>query len=226
MAVLVLSAAATYLVMDRVGPRYELEGSVLMFPPTATRDEDGKSVAVGNPYLELGGLNTARDILVRAMTSQSARDAIEDEVPGSDFDVTADVTSAGPIVVLRSSADSAKDAWDALSALLNRVPSTLSDLQGDLDIPANAWITSRVLTADTRPEIARKSQVRAGIVAGAGVLVLGLLLVGFVDGLLTGRRKGEEDEDRDIPAPRTLTAAPDGPQTRADVKRKPLGRRA
>lgn len=201
MVVLLLSAGVTYLAMDRVGPRHELAGSVLLFPPTYVTLEEGESVAVGNPYLELGGLNTARDILVRTMTAQSTRDAIDDQFPDATYDMVPDVSSAGPIVVISVSADNSLDARAALNEVLDRVPPTLVDLQDDIGIPRRALITSRVLTVDSRPEIARKSQIRSGIVSGAGVLFLGLMLIGVIDGLLAGRRGNKEA----VPPPVAIT---------------------
>lgn len=190
-AVAVLMAlGASYAAASAVGPTYRAEGSALLFPPAPTQsDTDERGAAVsGNPYLELGGLTTARDILIRSMSSQSARDTLAEVFPDADYELSPDPSSAGPVMLLSVTATSPGGATAALDHLLDRVPEALVDLQEGLEIEGTARITSRELTVDTRPAVVRKAQVRAGIVAGAGVLTVVLLLIGAFDGLASRRR--------------------------------------
>ena len=56
-----------------------------------------------------------------------------------------------------------------------------------MGLPTKSYITSRILTADSKPQVVRSGQVRIAIVAGAGTLLAFLLLLGLIDGLLMGR---------------------------------------
>jgi hypothetical protein len=84
--------------------------------------------------------------------------------------------------------DTASNALIALGAVTERVPKILANLQAGLKLGPNAEITSTLLAADRKPEIVHKSQIRAGIVAGAGTLGLSLLMIGLFDGPLAARR--------------------------------------
>ena len=89
----------------------------------------------------------------------------------------------------------------ALRAVTDQIPVILTDIQSDLNLRPRAEITSIPVVVDTKPEIVRKKQIRAGIVAAAGVMGLSLLLVALVDGLLASRRRemlpvvADEDEE-------------------------------
>ncbi len=198
--------ASAYVVSD-VGPTYEVEGTVLLFPPTSSTTSGDQSVTQGNPYLYLGGLNPARDILIRSLTSRGERDELASLHPGADYTMESDISTSGPLMVIDVSSGSAAESVAALNTLLDRVPNALDTLQTDLGIDSEDFITSSTLTADDRPQVIHKSQIRAGIVAGAGMLALCLLLVGLVDGLLlsaaarAGASKRPEADAAAPPAP-------------------------
>lgn len=197
--VVVLAGASTYYVVDTVGPTYEAEGSVLVFPPVATVQRQTEVQTQGNPYLVLNGVSLARDIVIRSLTSKSTLDEIANQYPDSTFDATPDFTNSAPIILITAKANSAAEATAALAAVMDLVPKTLADLQSGLDLPNDAEITSRPLIADTDPDAVHSGQIRAGIVAAAVALGLGLLMVGLLDGLLTGRpgkkRSGPRADD-------------------------------
>ncbi|WP_426241938.1 hypothetical protein [Nocardioides sp. LHG3406-4] len=242
---LVLTAGVTYLVVERVGPSYVSKGTVLLFPPKTTIAESDQSVTQGNPYLYLGGLNPARDILIRTMTSTSARDAIEEQYPGAGYEMSSDPGSDGPIIAIEVSGTSAAETLDALGTLLDEVDESLADLQAGLDIDDSAYISSRTLTADERPEVVRKGQIRSGIVAGASVLTLSLLAIGLLDGLVAGRgrndrtsgtqpvsllrrreRDGDEPEERDTGDVAVEESQPGQPAPKAGKPGQPAPKEA
>lgn len=200
--VFLATVGATLLVFNRIGPTYTAEGAVLIFPPVATVQRANESVTEGNPYLELGGVNQARDIVIRGLTSKATADMFGGQYPGLSYEATTDVTNSAPIIVLTVESDSASTAVEAVATLMDIVPATLNELQAGLDLDADSEITSRPLIEDQRPEVVRKEQIRAAIVAGVAVLGLGLLLVGLYDALLTGRvgkrsrKKGSSVADR------------------------------
>lgn len=199
----VATLAMTTLTVNKVGPTYTAEGTVLLFPPTTTVERGSESVTEGNPYLFLGGLNQARDILIRSLTSSSSREAIKRQVRSATFEMVPDLSTSGPVIAVNVGAPTRAEALQALDAVVARVPDQLSDMQSGLGLARSALITSKVLTLDTKPKVVRKGQIRAGIVAGAGTLALSLLLIGLFDGLWSARRRRQQNSGkrarRDLP---------------------------
>ncbi len=200
----VCTAGAAYLVVSAVGPKYEATGTVLLLPPGSTTQEASKSGTVGNPYLSLSGLEQARDIVIETLAAGATHEdlcnhqgddaygAMREELckprPGVTYEVTPDFTSSAPVVVITVEADSATNAATALVAVMDRVPKILVDLQTELNLRDRARIKSMPIVADRQPNAVRKSQIRAGIVAGAGTLGLGLLMIALLDGYFVARR--------------------------------------
>ncbi|WP_029137538.1 YveK family protein [Nakamurella lactea] len=212
---LAITIGGTLYIIDYVGPTYEAEGSVLVFPPVETVQRASEDQAIqGNPYLVLNGVSQARDIVIRALTSKSTQEAVATQVPNSSFEATPDFTNSAPIILITAHANTGEDATAALNTVIERVPKILSDLQAGLDLKSAALITSRPLLADKVATVVHKGQIRAGIVAGVGILGVCLLLIGLFDGLMARRRKradqvaieAEETAEADElerPSPRT-----------------------
>ncbi len=194
----VLSVAATFLVVRALGPDYQSEGTVVLLPPVSRSTQGGSTVVEGNPYLSLGNLNQARDLVIRRMTSQVVADKVAKSEPDVSYDLTADAQSTGPVILIRVSASSAAASTSALRSVMAQVPSSLNALQASLK-PAD-YITSQPLTADVRPKAVHKGQIRAGIVAGGGTLLAGLLLIALIDSL-RGSPKPRRRPETDLPGP-------------------------
>jgi hypothetical protein len=229
--VLIGTVAASYFVVDKIGPTYEAKGAVLLFPPVTSVQQGSKSGTVGNPYLMLGGLNNARDIVIRALTAKATREelcqqrsdigyeAMRSQLckprPSVMYEAAPDFTNSAPIVLITVDAGSATNAVTGLNAVMERIPAVLTDLQEGLNLEGNAEITSLPLVTDRQPDVVHKDQIRAGIVVGAGTLGLGLLMIGLLDGLAGARRsRGTAHADtRDASAesgdqPRAIEAEP------------------
>ncbi len=216
MSVFVLAAGATYGVVDRVGPTYETVGSTLIFPP-ADVDGPGPTPAGGNPYLELGALVQARDIVIRSLTSKTVRAEIAELFPGMTYDATPDYTNNAPIILFTVEAGTPDASAQGLTEVMGRVPATLAVLQSGQALSEQARITSVALTEDLEPESLHKDQIRAGILVGSGVLGAGLLLIALVDGMLAVARRRRQATasgaaDEDVPEVETPDAQtePDG----------------
>ena len=205
-ATIVLAVAATLLTVSLVGPTYEAKGAVLLVPPGNTLQlRPGTTTSAGNPYLELSGLGQARDIVIRSMSAKSTyielceatgdarylsmRDDLCSANPSVSFEITQDYESSAPVILVTADAGSAQDAVTALTTVMDRVPSTLTELQGGLNLRPKAAITSTPIVADTLPDVLHKDQIRAAVLVGGGVLALGVLLIGVVDGLFLPRRR-------------------------------------
>ncbi len=188
LALLVLTLGAMYVVSQRVGKTYEATGTVLVYPPSQSSMPDGSS-SQENPYLSLGGVNQARDVVVRALTSKKVSDEFGETYPmGTSFEIVPDYTNSAPIILFTVEASNPQVATDALDSLVSLVPVELSNLQSGLDLPEAERVASRVLTQDETPQATNKAMIRSVILAGAGVGGAGLMLIALVDSLLLGRR--------------------------------------
>ena len=209
-ATVLLAAAGTYLVVDAVGPTYQATGAVLLLPPETTLEQADAKKSNTNPFLALGSLSLVRDVAVRSMTSQAtmttlclprpdpayasmrAKLCIDD--PVVKFDVGPDITNSAPIILVTVDADTVSNSQVALAAMMDQVPAALTQLQAPMRLKPDAVINSAPLVTDTRPEVVRKSQIRAGIVAGAGVLAVGLMLIALLDHLLLVRLSRRQEQ--------------------------------
>jgi hypothetical protein len=211
---LVLAVVGTLLVVDEVGPTYESTGAVLVLPPETTLVQADQKQTNTNPFLALGSLSQVRDVAIRALTSQSTqaemcastdpafasvRQGLCGEDPTVVFDVGPDYTNSAPIILIKVDADSVEASQAALKAIMDQVPVALAQLQAPMKLKADATILSAPLVADAKPEVVRKNQIRVGIVTGAGILGLGLMVVALLDHLLLSaaarRPRPAEDED-------------------------------
>ncbi|WP_204913061.1 hypothetical protein [Microlunatus spumicola] len=218
-ATLVLAVAGTLLTVTLVGTTYRAEGAVLLVPPGASLEQrPGTTSSAGNPYLQLTGLTEARDIVIRSMSAKSTyielcetsgdpgyesmRRNLCSAHPSISFEVAKDDESNAPVILVTVDAASRQDAITTLNTVMNRVPTTLQQLQSDLNLRANAAITSAPVVADTIPDVVHKDQIRAAVLVGGGTFALGLLVTGMVDGLFLPRRRAalpdlDTDEELD-----------------------------
>lgn len=160
---------------------YQAKGSVLLLPPASSVG------ARGNPYLYLGGLAQAVEVLSARMNATEIRKPIQDQHPDATIEIGQDVESTGPIVAVVVSSVTAVDTTATVEQVLSALPTTLLDMQDLLDVPESSRITSIRLTSDITVEAVTKARDRA-VIALAGVGLAGtILLVGLIDGLLLGR---------------------------------------
>ena len=166
-----------------VPTEYTATSSVLLLPPNNTVG------AGGNPYLSLGGLQGAVDVLGRAMMGEQ----IVDDLTGGSADETytfgADATTSGPLLILNVKSRSADGALRLVQTVLDRAPSVLHQLQVDVKAPAKSMISMSVISQDSTAQSDRKTQVRALIVALVAGLALTFFLTILLDTLIRRRTK-------------------------------------
>lgn len=229
------TTALCVAVWSVVPPTYGTKASVVLLPPPVSVPEDG------NPYLQLGGLNQAVDVLARALNSQQSAQDLNRRFPGSEYTISRDFTTSGPILSIEVDAKDSVEASNTLQAIIDEVPSTLAALQTDLSIGSTAQISSRVLTHDLEPEAGYTAKLRTLIaVAAAGILATSFA-VALVDSWLNrrdrrraSRRGGPESIQMEpsnptgtgpaspSPAPRrrgmAVRVAPSGPESNGSVQ--------
>lgn len=189
MVVLALTVGATAYVVRDVGPTYEAEGSALVFPPASSIEVEGRAATAGNPYLELAGVNQARDVVIRTLKSRTVQEQWAEDFPGVEYEATPDFTNSAPIILFTVEGGSPEATTTGLDDLMSRVPAILLDLQDGLGLSSEGMVTARKLTQDVRPAVQRKGQIRAGLLATAATAGLGLLLLALADSLLVSRSR-------------------------------------
>ncbi|MFJ2617887.1 hypothetical protein [Glutamicibacter sp. NPDC087344] len=177
---------------------YQAQATVILLPPE-------KSVAEGdNPYLYLGGLGQALNVLVISMNSAESQKELVGEQTGVGYALEQDTTTTGPIINITAVAPDSGTTMAILDQVVAQVPKTLVGLQDQLEVQANAQIGIMTLSKDAAPEEQNKKQLQLMAIA-AGVGGVGtLLLAAAVDKLLTRRgakRKNGPDDGHDLEKP-------------------------
>lgn len=208
-----VAVALTALTVTKIGPTYEAEGTMLLFPPTSRTATNGQEQTQGNPYLQLGGLSQARDVVIRAFDAESAQEEFAAQEPTATYEMAPDYTTSGPLIIIDVSAPTPDIAISGLQKVMKMVPKTLKSLQTGLDLPESAYITAVKLTLDTKPKTVRSGQVRAGIVVAAVALTLAFFLIGLLDGLLTARAAPKSPSARSSRRRRRGADSEDAPET-------------
>jgi hypothetical protein len=92
LAGLVLIGGMCAFVYDRVTAIYEASGSLVLMPPSATVGN------AGNPYLYLGGMSAALNVLTKQANAPEARIPVPEKFPGTTYSVQADRPTSGAII--------------------------------------------------------------------------------------------------------------------------------
>lgn len=178
---LLMSAAAAFAAGRLVGPSYTAGAIVVLLPPAHDQQID-------NPYLYLGGIQQARDVVQRSLVSEGVRADIARAEPAASYDVEADPLSEGPLLVVSTEASTADAALGSMRAVLAKVPPTVRSLQQRMAVQRGADITPLTVTQDRVATVVTKGQVRAGLGVAVLVAVLSVLGIGLVDGPWARRR--------------------------------------
>ena len=187
---LILTVAVAIAAWQIIKPDYERTGTQLLLPGTASIPK------AGNPYLYLGGLSQASDVLVTAMSSEQELNFLLRGHPGAQIEIARDPLTSGPQILTTVTARSDAEAGEILDATLARATGMLASLQDVDGITAGNRIGIKSITVDTRSTLIQKT--RALGVAGAAVamLVITLLTAGLVEGLSTRKRRRASDDSR------------------------------
>ncbi|WP_136518714.1 hypothetical protein [Cellulomonas telluris] len=180
---LVSTAALAWTAFTMVPAERLANASVLVLPPPNTVDTGG------NPYLALGGLSPAADVLATAMNNGSVHESLAPPGGTSTFVVSRDFDSSGPLLLVEASDPDPDAAIALLGTVLDTMPRTFADMQTRVDVPADARLTLSVVTQDATAQVSAKSQLRAvvvALVAGLGVTLFGTKAL---DGVLVRRRE-------------------------------------
>jgi hypothetical protein len=204
---LVLTAAMCLGAAQVVSPSYQIKAMILVLPPKSAVGSGG------NPFLGLSGLGSVADVVSRSMMDGNTVKSLVELGANDKYLVAQDVTSAGPVILITSTANTPAEANETLRIVKEQLPDKLLKLQEATHVPENSLITLNQISQDERPTIVRKSQIRAVFGVFALGLTLTLVLTGFLDGLLLRRRRtlnGEELELAVVSPARRLAQQPIG----------------
>lgn len=187
LAGVLLTGLAAAAVVNLQPPRYTVSATALLLPPKVS--SDGTET---NPYLQLGGLTTAVDVLARALNDPRVHDQVVKSGETSDFIAERDFLTAAPLLVVTAESTSADRAREIRDDVLDAAPEVLSELQATVGVPASSRLTMETIVSDGAAELAYKAVLRTVIVVVAAGLAGSLLLAGGVDAWLI-RRKARKD---------------------------------
>jgi hypothetical protein len=212
------TAAITYLAFNLVPPEQEAHASLVILPPARTV---GKT---GNPYLALGGLQPAADMLAAAMNSGPVHESLAPSHGSAKFEVIQDTNSSGPMLLVSVSDDDPERALALLDSVIKKMPHVLAQLQEQVNVRTSNRLTLTEVTRDTQAEPSVRKLVRATFVAAVGGLALTVFGTNMLDGLLIRRsvkkttslaRSAEETSSVDESAPIGEVAATNSTERKA-----------
>jgi len=186
---LLLAVAAALGAFSQISPAYERSATRLLLPGLGTVPEGAT-----NPYLFLGGLTQATDVLVRAVGGDETVGELVAAHEGMEVAVTRDPTSSGPVIQLTVTADSDAEAAMALDVLIEQSTETLERLQTEQNVRPVDRITLTTLTASTEGALQQRTRIVISAAAGLAVGVLTLAVASLVDGLARRKRARAGDD--------------------------------
>jgi len=218
-----------YMALTLVPIEYVARSSMLLLPPESTLE------TTSNPYLGLGGLQPAADVLSRALNDGAVHEALAPRDGTATFTVDRDTTSSGPLVLVEVTDVSSTGAAATLDAVVAEMHLTLKKLQEEVGVPEIELIDVVDVARDMTPEPDNKTQIRAILVAvalGLGGTLFGTdLLDGWARTKATGphggsgrrsvvvRPHGRPGRRRRRRGPRLLADHPPPGQPRDDRRR-------
>jgi hypothetical protein len=183
---LIVVGAVCALAYVSVPADYKASGSLVLLPSAQSVGSGG------NPYLFLGGLGQAMDVLTRRMAAAETVEKFSAQYQKMSYTALPDVTSGSSILVVAVKARSAATAEQALAAILADVPTELTTMQDSLHVPATSRISSMPVAEPSPPVRDTKGQIQAVGAVGAAGTVLVVLFTALLDGLLLRQKRRRE----------------------------------
>jgi hypothetical protein len=199
---LLLTAVLGIVTVNAVQPQYTTTASVLVYRPMSVLGADG------NPFVALGGLEAARDVVLKSINDPSVIAQLSDG-DRQEILVVADNETSAPVITVTVTAATPDIALVTQTRVLDLIPATLEKLQTDLDVGKSAQVTSVVLAQSAVPDIGRKGQLRA-LVAVVG---LGIALTIWGAVLFDRWRRRVRHQALDTEVAQTASADPPDPDS-------------
>lgn len=211
---LLLTLAMGWAVYQVVPSTYEANGTAVLMPSQATVGEEG------NPFLYLGGMTNAVDVMIRRTNDPQIREQLEEQFPDAELTISRDLTTDSPITVVNVQAPDPESAIALRDIGLNLAEQNLETMQNELNLPSDLRISMRSVVVENVAEEDTRVPLRLSLVVLAGGLVATFLLTGMIDGALTRRKLKADQPNR--PKPEDKQTPPSG----GDVGRRARRRQA
>lgn len=200
---IILAALAGYGAWTHIAPQYERSASQLLMPGAGSLPSHH-----ANPYLYIGGLLQAADVVVRVAGTNDVVTEMVQQHPGTQISVVRDPGSSGPVILTSVSASSDAVTKELLNKVLAQTAVELDKLQTAENIDAKDRISVRTLSIDQKPTLQQRKRLVATGGASVGVLGFSLVLASLIDGLsrIRARRKDATADESGPPVPPDLLA--------------------
>jgi uncharacterized protein involved in exopolysaccharide biosynthesis len=193
---IILAMAAGIGAYVLIQPGYERTSTQLLLPGEGTVPPGAT-----NPYLYLGGLTQAADVVVRVMQSGEVVGKVVSEYPGTEVLVQRDPTVSGPVIQIVVTATSDAAAAGALSALVEESGVVLDRLQAEQEVTPDDLMSITTVTQDESSALQQKTRMVTSAGAALGLVIVTLLVASLVDGLSRrARRSGRQGTPAGGPA--------------------------
>ncbi len=180
---LLLAGALAVGVWTVQTPQYQRTATQMLLPGSASVPDGA------NPYIYIGGLTQAADVVVRALGARDvARDVVADR-PGAQVQVTRDPSASGPMILITVTARSDADAAAVLGETVARTDEVLEQLQDEESIPASSRIKVIEVAVDGTSVLQQRERTVLAGAAGLGATLFALVLAVTVDGLVVARTR-------------------------------------
>lgn len=181
-----------------IPPGYNRSATQLMIPGELSIPEGG------NPYLYLGGLSPAADVLVRAIGSENVLNDVVAGRSGMEIEISRDTMTASPIILIEVTASSDSAAEAVLNTLIDRTATVLDEIQDVENIPESNRMTVIPVTVDEQSTEQQRSRLLAAAGVGAVGLVLTVLITSQVEGASRRRQEGSATATSEWAGPEVL----------------------
>lgn len=193
---LLAAAAAAAFVWTQVPPTYERTAKQLLMPgeaslPAVVVEIDGEEEkTTPNPFLYLGGLSTAADVLVSAAGAAEAVQELTERHPGTEITVARDFSNSAPMLLVTVSATADDVAAEVVDAMLASNEEVLARLQDEQKVPAASQVSIWTVAVAPESTLGTRERMLATVGVGAGAALMSLLLAALIDGLARRPRRG------------------------------------
>ena len=180
---LLTTGGLVYSVFQYYPATYQITSRILLLPPKSTVLE------TGNPYLQLGGLREAVDMLGVSLSTQTTLLDLKQISKVAKVEVGADPAASAPILLIDVQDPSPEAALLIRDRLLSLVDERLDGLQQGIGVPVANRVTSTIVSSDVEAEEVGRDQLRAAVAVAVAGAALTLVLAVVLDAAILRRRE-------------------------------------
>jgi hypothetical protein len=190
---LLLAIGAAMMVRTVVGNQYRAQSSIVLVTPATPPDligEQGQrpTPCAQNPFCGSGNLSNLGNVVARSMADDDVAERIDERHPGVEYVVVLSPDDRSPIIEMTTTAAGADRALAALQTVEREVRAELQRRQRAVGVPADALITSDVVTAAKSATVQAGGRIRATVVTLGAGLLLTIGLAYLVESVSRSRR--------------------------------------